>query len=287
MDVRHAALPAASACLLLSAMLLSACSRKEEAPQAAAPPPTPAATSSAAPASAAGVQAGLDPQAVAALERMSTYLRSLKAFTVHGAATIDMVDENDRKEPIAGTLDYKVAPPDGLQMDVKGPHKRRQLFFDGKKMTLWSPDAKLYATVDAPPTIAGLLARAEDRYGISLPLADLFLWGTEKAPVSAIQSAKVGGHETIDGVGCTRYTFGQPDVEWSVCIQDGNAPLPRQLVIITTDDPARPQYANTLTWNTSPTLPKSDFTFVPPKDAHRIELVERNAEAPATAGGTP
>ena len=47
----------------------------------------------------------------------------------------------------------------------------------------------------------------------------------------------------------------------------------------TTDDPARPQYASTLTWNTAPSLKDSTFTFTPPKDAARIELVEVDAVA--------
>jgi len=278
MEVRHAVLPGA-----LVLLLLSACSRTEQAPQATAPTPAPPPATSTA---AATPATGVDPQAASALEGMGRYLRSLKAFTVHGAATIDVVDENDRKARVPGTVDYKVQVPDGLRMDVQGPHKHRQLFFDGKQMTLWAPDIKYYATVDAPPTIGELLARAEDRYGITLPLADLFLWGTESAPVSKIQSGKVGGHDTVDGTGCTRYVFQQPGVEWEVCIQDGDAPLPRRMVITDTEDPARPQFINTLTWDTAPKLAKTDFTFKPSKDAHRIQIVERTAQ-PVTAGGTP
>lgn len=285
MDVRHAALPAALACCVLSA-----CSRHEPAPanEAATPSSTAAAASAAAPAPTAAPATGVDPQAISALEGMGRYLRTLKAFTVHGAATIDVVDdETDNKLRIPGTVDYKVQVPDGLMMDVQGPKKHRQLFFDGKKMTLWSPETKYYATVDAPPTIGELLARAEDRYGITLPLADLFLWGTDKAPTSAIESGKVGKHETVDGTGCTHYDFHQSGLDWSVCIQDGDKPLPRQLSITNTEDPAHPQYINTLTWNTAPTLQRAIFGFTPPKDAHRIELLERNVEAPAGAGGVP
>jgi len=280
MEVRHAALPATLACCVL----LAACSRHEETPAPASAPATPpAAATTAAPAAATGV----DPQAAAALESMGRYLRSLKAFTVHGAASIDMADENGHKLRVPGSVDYKVAPPDGLLLDVQGPKKHRQLFFDGKRMTLWSPEVKYYATVDAPPTIREMLARAEERYGLMLPLADLFLWGTDRAPVSDIASGKVAGHDTVDGTGCTRYVFQQPGVEWEVCIQDGDAPLPRRMVITDTEDPARAQFINTLTWNTSPTLAKAGFTFTPPKGAHRIEILARPEDAPAAAGGTP
>lgn len=283
MDVRHVTLPAA----LGVCLLLGGCSRSERAPatQTTAPPPASAPAPSTA--STAAPSAGVAPEAAAALEAMGRHLRTLKTFTVHGAATIDAVDENGRKLRIPGTVDYKVTTPDGLMMDVQGPHKHRQLFYDGKRMTLWSPDVKYYASVDAPPTIAGLLARAEERYGLTLPLADLFLWGTDRAPVSDITSGRMAGHDTIEGTGCTRYDFRQPGVEWEVCIQDGDAPLPRRLVITDVEDPARPQFVNTLTWDTSAKLPRSSFTFTPPKDAHRIEMLERTDEAAKTAGGSP
>ena len=124
-----------------------------------------------------------------------------------------------------------------------------------------------------------LLDVAERRHGIEFPLADLFLWGTGKAPVSALESAVRVGPARIDGAATDHYAFRQDGVDWQLWIQTGDAPLPRRLVITTTDDPARPQYASTLTWNTAPNLKDSTFTFTPPKDAARIELVEVDAVA--------
>ena len=34
-----------------------------------------------------------------------------------------------------------------------------------------------YATVPAPPTIAELIDKLDERYGIEMPLVDLFMWG--------------------------------------------------------------------------------------------------------------
>jgi hypothetical protein len=47
-----------------------------------------------------------------------------------------------------------------------------------------------------------------------------------------------------------------------------------------------PQYASTLTWNTSATFNDSAFTFTPTKDARRIELV-KVAVVEADEEGTP
>lgn len=231
--------------------------------QAGSPPP--AATRAA---------AAVQPQALAALEKMGRYLRGLKNFTVQGESTLELVTEDGQKLQFPGTVQYKVRAPNGLQLDIRSDRKERQLFYDGKTLTVYGPRNKYYASVEAPPTIAELLSNAADRYGIELPLADLFLWGTDKAPVSALTSAVFVGPARIDGTVTEHYAFRQPGVDWQVWIENGARPLPRRLVITTTDDAAQPQYASTLKWNTDAKLGDSAFTFTPPKDAHRIELVE-------------
>ncbi|UNK51032.1 DUF2092 domain-containing protein [Lysobacter sp. S4-A87] len=242
------------------------------APMAMAAPPkaAKAPTAAAAPAPAPDVE----PEAVAALEAMGKYLRSLKDFTVHADTTLDIVVEDGQKLQFAGDLDYKVRAPDKLQLDLRSDRKERQLFYDGKSLTVYGPKAKYYATVDAPPTIREMLGAVEQKYGIEIPLADLFLWGTDQAPTSALKSATRVGPARIGGTITSQYAFRQEGVDWQVWIEAGPKPLPRRLVITTTDDPAQPQYASTLTWNTAAGLKDSAFTFAPPKDSHRIEMVE-------------
>lgn len=234
-------------------------------------------------AAAASAAAAVQPEAVAALERMGTYLRSLKNFTVHGDTTIDLVMEDGQKLEFPGTVDYKVRAPNGLQLDIRSDRKERQLFYDGKTLTVYGPKNKLYASTDAPPTIGALLDAASDKYGIELPLADLFLWGTDKAPTKSLQSAVFVGPARIGNSATEHYAFRQEGVDWQVWIEPGAKPLPRRLVITTTDDAAQPQYASTLTWNTNAALKDSAFTFTPPKDASRIRLVEVDAVAAGEA----
>ncbi|MBF6023138.1 DUF2092 domain-containing protein [Lysobacter niastensis] len=238
-------------------------------------------------ASASTSTATVEPKALAALDAMGKYLRSLKTFTVHGDSTLDLVMEDGEKLQFPGTVDYKVRTPNGLHMDIKTDRKERQLFYDGKSLTVYGSKNNYYATVDAPPTIKELLGVAADRYDIEFPLADLFLWGTERAPTSALKSATFVGPARIGGTVTEQYAFRQEGVDWQVWIEAGSKPLPRRLVITTTDDPTHPQYASTLTWNTSPSLSDANFTFTPPKDAKRIQLVAVDVPAAGDEEGKP
>ena len=239
----------------------------------------------AAPATASS--AAVDPKAVAALEKMGAYLRTLKQFSVHGDSTFDLVMDDGQKLQFPGTVDYKVRAPNALAIDLKTDRKDRQLLYDGKQLTVYGARTGYYATVDAPSTTRDLLATLADDYGIELPLVDLFLWGTDKAPASALTSAAFVGPARINGTATDQYAFRQDGVDWQVWIEQGNKPLPRRMVITTTDDPTMPQYASTLTWNTNASFNDSNFTFAPPKDAKRIQMVKVATVDETDQEGTP
>ena len=165
--------------------------------------------------------AAVDPKAVAALEKMGTYLRTLKQFSVHGDSTFDLVVDNGQKLQFPGTIDYRVRAPNALAIDLKTDRKDRQLFYDGKQLTVYGAKTGYYATVDAPPTTRELLAILEDDYGIELPLVDLFLWGTDKASTSALSWATYVGPARINGTATDHYAFRQEGVDWQVWIEQG------------------------------------------------------------------
>ena len=76
----------------------------------------------------------------------------------------------------------------------------------------------------------------EKRYGIDLPLADLFYWGTEHDGTGAITAATHVGVSNVEGFVCDHYAFRQKDVDWELWIEQGGRPLPRKMVITTTSE---------------------------------------------------
>ncbi|HEY6413135.1 MAG TPA: DUF2092 domain-containing protein, partial [Edaphobacter sp.] len=114
----------------------------------------------------------------------------------------------------------------------------------------------------------------DEKYGLELPLIDLFKWGTDAADPKRITSAIDVGPATINGTTCEQYAFRQPGLDWQIWIQLGDYPLPRKFVIRTLSDEARPQHSDELTWNLAPSYSDNAFTFDPPPDAHRIVLAE-------------
>lgn len=249
---------ARTACLLIAGLAGGAL------PLAAAPARTPPATAD------AGER---DPEALAALDRMGAALRGLRHFSLTSDASTEVVLEDGQKIELDGVVTYKVKAPDQLFLELRSDRQLRQLFYDGKALTVYSPRLKYYAQVDgAGATLGELVDQAALRYGIEMPLADMFLWGTDKAPTSAIRNALHIGGGTVDGEPVEQYAFKQDAVDWQVWISKATS-LPKKLIINSLDDPAQPQYRARLNWDTGTAVPATAFHFTPPADAARIKLV--------------
>jgi hypothetical protein len=76
------------------------------------------------------------------------------------------------------------------------------------------------------------------------------------------------------GVRCHHLAFRGNEVDWQIWIEEGEKPLPRKFVVTTKWMTGAPQFTVAMkNWNVSPKLTEDMFTFVPPKDAQKIDFV--------------
>lgn len=241
-------------------------------PAALAAPKAPPATAAPAPV--------VEPEAVQALSRMSAYLSTLTSFSVTAETSTDLVMYDGQILKLDGVNQYTVRRPDAFVVEVATPYKVRRLIYDGKNMTVHAPELGYYATVEAPPTTKAALDAAYDRYGLHVPLQDLFRWTdpssrTEAAPFT---DAMFVGASKVAGVEADQYAFRENGVDWQVWIQRGDHPVPLKLVIVDRTNPDRPQYEARLRWNLAPPITPATFSFKPAKDEMLIRLSTLNAE---------
>jgi hypothetical protein len=215
----------------------------------------------------------VDPAAVQALKDMGAHLQSLSRFQVSTEVTGERVLADGQKLQHSATASMDVARPNKLRARMVSARSERELIFDGKTVTLFTPAQKYYSTVELVDTIGGLVSRLQQRYGIEVPLSDLFLFGTPAAPLDKIESAMNAGQDFVGEDLCDHYAFRQGILDWQIWITTGGKPLPRKIVITDRADEARPQSVSLIDWNLKPTFKDAVFTFVPPKGAKNIELV--------------
>ena len=224
---------------------------------------------------AAPAASAVDPASVQALKDMGAFLQSLKRFHVATEVTGERVLADGQKLQHTATAKMDVERPNKIRATMQSARSERQIIFDGKTVTLYTPAQKYYSTVEFTETIGGLIGKLEARFGVEMPLSDLFLFGTPAAPLDKIESAMNAGQDFIDDDLCDHYAFRQGKIDWQIWITTGSKPLPRKVVITNRADEARPQSVSLIDWNPKPTFKDSVFRFTPPKGATRIEIVPR------------
>jgi hypothetical protein len=219
----------------------------------------------------------IDPQAIEALKRMSAYLGTQTAFELVSDGSIDVVLDDGQRLQFGERSTYKVRAPNAFVIERVGDYKDRRFTYDGKQLTVSSPRTSYYAQVDAPPTIRETLAVAKDRYGIELPLTDLFRWSEPGGGrIDEVKEAIYVGQANIAGTPTDHYAFREADVDWQIWIAQGPAPVPRKVVITDRTDPSSPQFVTTMTWNFKPAFDAQTFAFKAPAGAMPIRLTALN-----------
>src|SRR5262245_16488757 len=163
-----------------------------------------------------GAFAQVNPESVQALKDMGAYLQTLKRFHVSTELTGERVLADGQKLQHAASANMDVERPGRIRVRMHSARSDRELFFDGKTVTLYTPAQKYYSTVEFSGTLGELVGKLQDGYDVELPLSDLFVWGTPAAPLDKIDSAMNAGQDFIDDDLCDHYAFRQGMFDWQI-----------------------------------------------------------------------
>lgn len=233
----------------------------------------PAQAQTAAAGTAAPAANAVDPMAIQALKDMGAHLQTLRRFQVSTELTGERVLADGQKLQHSATADMDVQRPNRIRVRMSSARSERELFYDGKAVTLFTPALNYFSRVEMVETLDGLVKQLQERFGVELPLSDLFMWGTPAAPIDRIQSAMNAGQDFVGNDLCDHYAFRQGAIDWQIWITTGSKPLPRKVVITNRADEARPQSVSLITWNLKPAFNDAVFRFNPPKGSKAVELV--------------
>lgn len=215
-----------------------------------------------------------DPRALKVLQEMGLYLRSLKHLHLSADSDTDQVLENGQTVQFSYHTELIAVSPNKLKVSVVDGPYRKTLFYNGKSFVLFDQGQHYYATGAAPATIDRLLDDMSARYGVVLPLADLFRWDTHTAQDIGINSALYINDQEINGRLCAHYAYRQPGADWQLWVHLGVKPVPCQLVIVRRDTDGAPRHSVRFRWIDDKPAPASAFEFVAPPGAQAVPLRE-------------
>ncbi len=215
----------------------------------------------------------IEPKADEILQRMSQYLISARQFKFEAYKTVDVVLDSGQMIQLSDTTKITVSRPDKILAQSTGDTNNEHVWYDGKNLSVLSPEQNNYATVDVPNTIDEMMDYVVEKYGAAIPLADLVISDPYKSATQHVRSGTYLGLHYVRDLKCHHLAFRQEGFDWQVWIEVGDKPLPRKLVITYKELPGHPQFTAVFDkWDMSPRLSKNLFTFKVPRKAKRIEM---------------
>ncbi len=226
-------------------------------------------------AAAPAAGAAIDPEAVAAVEKMSAFIRSLKAYSLRADTSTDEVLLAGPKVQFLGSLEGTLQQPNRLRLTVsRDDEDTQEFFYDGSTLAVWIPDRNVWASGPAEPTIAEMMAQTRRKYDLSFPLDDLLRGATTGQLLKGVTAGVVIGDSTVGGVLCDHLGFHKEGLDAQIWIEKGDRPLPRKMVLTTLTEESQPQHSEVFTWNLTPKLEEAMYVFTPPAGAEKIVFAE-------------
>lgn len=216
----------------------------------------------------------IEAQADRLLREMSEYLQSAKEFTFHSDITYDEMLCSGQMIQYGGTNTVSVRRPNRLLAIFNGDERKSRFFYDGRKITILDAILNVYAVTKVPRKIDEAVDTIFEKYGFSVPIADLVYSDPYAILIQKAQSGFLVGLHAVDGTLCNHLAFSQEEIDWQIWIEDGPRPVPRKLLITYKNEPGSPQYTAKFSgWDFQPHLSEHSFTFHAPAGADEIEFL--------------
>ena len=217
--------------------------------------------------------APVDPGAL--LESMAAYLLSLDSFSLHTEKVFDDVLSDGAKVQFAGAATLSLRRPDGIHIDYGDDLSAKELWYDGKTVTLLDHLKKVYMQMEAPPRIRDTLKQLENDYGLFLPLARLLRGSANLDFQEGVSRHRYLGLHDVEGIACHHVFFEGNEVDWQIWIVADGDPLLRKIVITYKEIEGSPQHASVITeFVANPLLEDARFTAKLPADSVRAEPIK-------------
>jgi hypothetical protein len=210
---------------------------------------------------------------------MSDTLAAAKTFRFSATREIDGALLGLDSGPLKARVAVLVQRPDRFAAVAEGKGGRREFIADGRALTLFEARPNFYSVVPMPATLDLLIARLDEKFGFTPPLAEFALSNPyrelrkDATTVTWLGRATVGGGFLgLGGVLCDRLSLQGPhaDAELWIGVRDH---LPRKLVATFKTFAEKPRLRVTFHhWDLAAKATPADFTFTPPKGAMKIEM---------------
>lgn len=211
------------------------------------------------------------------LSEMATFLAKAGSLSVDVSSRYDEIEGAGIKIKRATESKIILRRPDKLYFKTERDDGAvAEGWFDGSKLLIAPEGKQLYAEIPVAGSIDDMLDHLADNYLMHVPAADL-LYNDLKAVLQAgLISGRQIGQRSLNGRSLDHLSFESECCDWQVWIDQGDQPLPRQLVVSFLSIEHEPEQITLLEdWRIDEKVDDSTFSFSPPSSWKEFELARR------------
>jgi hypothetical protein len=217
--------------------------------------------------------APLEPSVMAVVKTMSDHVREANSLSYRAMTVREEPATNGMMLQFFTDIRVQVVRPNKLHLDILSDKGTSEFWYDGKTVTLFDPGKKLYATVDAPDSLDGLMKVINSEFGTAFPSSALLLADPYSRIVDGLVSANEVGVVKVSGVDYYHMAFGEENAYWQLWVGGADKMLPRRLAITYKNEPGAPRLTTDFSeWKLNAQIPASRFLFVKPAGAMKIDF---------------
>jgi hypothetical protein len=231
----------------------------------------------------------VDGEAMAILRRMAERLAQAKGFSVSIRTGYDAVQESGQKIEFGEERTVSLSRPGGLRVEAaRSDGSRRVIVFDGRTISVYDPDQKVYAQVEKTGDVDEAVRYLVRDLQVRVPLALLLVTSLPADLERRIEALAYVEQDRLTDAPTDHLAGRTADVDFQIWIAREGEPLPRRIVITYKHEEAEPQFwALFADWKLSPEVPAAQFAFAAPEGAERIPFVVRVAKGEASGTKQP
>ena len=205
------------------------------------------------------------------------YLRSAGRFSAQFDTSYDDVLLDGTTVQYNRSSAVTLVRPDRLRIDVEGDRGERNIYYDGRSVTVYRPESGLFAVAEAPDKLDAMLDLAAEK-GISVPLDDLLYAQPCAALGENLRTGTYAGLHYLDGDWYHHLLLETDALDMQLWVAQGDAPWFRKVVMSYREKPGAPRHTTLISdWDFDPQTDDAMFQFDPPEGARRVAFQVHSA----------
>jgi len=215
----------------------------------------------------------IEPRADKVLRQMSDALARSPSFSFTAADYTDKRHDTGQTARFFRELDIQVKRPNRFYAQIHGDEINRTVWYNQDTLTVLDNQKSQYAKLGVPARIENMFDFVMEKYGLTVPLADLLFENPYAVLTESILTGVYNGLDRVDSYSCHHLSFSQEYIDWQIWIDTGDIPVPRKILIIHTSKTGQPRYSVTMdNWNLNTALPDKRFQAKLPSQAKLVSL---------------